>query len=51
MIEQSPSNGSQIKAHNPFQFPLRILHGLLSRSEANMARIQNETMLVGSNRL
>lgn len=30
---------------SPFQFPLRLLDSLLSRSDSNKARLQNETLL------
>ncbi|OCK73236.1 purine and uridine phosphorylase, partial [Lepidopterella palustris CBS 459.81] len=47
MAKQSLSNGTWSTAHDPFQFPLRILQSLLSRSESNQARLQNEITLVG----
>lgn len=36
------------KVGSRFEFQLRFLEGLLQRSEANNARIQNEITLVGS---
>lgn len=35
-----------LRNHSPFRLLLRIMEGLLSRSESNKARIQNETQLV-----
>ncbi|OIW26742.1 hypothetical protein CONLIGDRAFT_716965 [Coniochaeta ligniaria NRRL 30616] len=44
-VAHSQSNSVWRRNHNPFHFPLRVLDGLLSRSESNKARVQNETSL------
>lgn len=48
-VAHSQSNSVWRRNHDPFHFPLRVLDGLLSRSESNKARVQNETSLVRSN--
>lgn len=46
MAAHSQNNSSWNQTQSPFQFPLRMLQGLLSQSESNKARVQNEITLV-----